>query len=230
MNARISATPESGTLAAEDLRALAWLHEAERPPQELVALHRCGFPRTLFVLDSRHAAVLAMAECLTLLENTSPDQLASCADDLAADYAGIYLTHRLRASPCASVWLDPDQLMMQAPAFAVREAYARHGVRVTNWRHQPDDHVVHELRFLALLLERGERREAARFARTHLLPWLPRFTAQVEARAHTRFYACLATLTMACVQACVDALPQVAVLPPIVQAAAHASHPGCGMD
>jgi TorA maturation chaperone TorD len=100
---------------------------------------------------------------------------------------------------------------------------------VQNWRHQPDDHLSHELRFVALLLERGERREASRFLRTHLLVWLPLFTEKVALRAETRFYADLANLTLACVQSCVASLPSVAVIPAVFAASSSSSEPGCGM-
>ena len=55
---------------------------------------------------------------------------AALQDDLDADFAGIYLTHALRASPCESVWLDEENLMMQGPSFAVRDCYRRHGLSV----------------------------------------------------------------------------------------------------
>ncbi len=224
------ATPSpADAMAAEDLRALAWLHEMERAPAILVELHRSGFPQTLSLLSSEHEAVTGMAATLTAIRNTTQDDYARCTDDLAADYAGIYLTHAMRAAPYESVWRDEDQLMMQAPTFVVREFYTRHGMMVKNWRHQPDDHLSHELRFVALLLERGERREASRFLRTHLLVWLPLFTEKVEQRAETRFYADLATLTLACVQSCVERLPSVAVIPPVFAASSSSSEPGCGM-
>lgn len=217
------------TMAAEDLRALVWLHEVERAPAVLVELHRSGFPQTLSLLAPEHAAVTQMAAALAALADTAKDDDARCTDDLAADYAGIYLTHSLRAAPYESVWRDEDQLMMQAPTFAVRDFYTRHGVVVQNWRHQSDDHLSHELRFVALLLERGERREAARFLRTHLLVWLPMFTEKVEQRAETRFYADLATLTLACVQSCVERLPSVVVIPPVFATFTSSSEPGCGI-
>lgn len=216
-------------LAAEDLRALAWLHEKERPREVLAELHRSGFPQTISLLSPQHTAVTQMAAALTALATTAKEDDPRCTDDLAADYAGIYLTHSLRAAPYESVWRDEDQLMMQAPTFAVRDFYTRHGMVVQNWRHQPDDHLSHELRFTAMLLERGERREAARFLRTHLLVWLPMFTEKVEQRAETRFYADLATLTIACVQSCVERLPSVAVIPPIFATSTSSSEPGCGI-
>ena len=223
-----AAVSSADTMAAEDLRALAWLHESERSQNVLVELHRCGFPNTLSLLPAEHEAVAQLAASLASLAQTAADDEARCNDDLAADYAGIYLTHAFRAAPYESVWRDEDQLMMQAPTFAVRDFYTRHGVVVENWRHQPDDHLSHELRFIALLLERGERREAARFVRTHLLVWLPLFTEKVEKRAQTRFYANLASLTLSCVQACVERLPTVAVIPPVFAAPESSCDTGCG--
>ena len=216
-------------MAAEDLRTLAWLHEVERSPAVLSELHRCGFPQALSLLSPDHAALTRLAETLTAFADMAVEDAAQCTDDLAADFAGIYLTYALRAAPSESVWRDEDQLMMQAPTFAVRDFYARHGLMVENWRHQPDDHLSHELRFVALLLERGERREAARFLRTHLMVWLALFTEKVEQRAQTRFYADLAALTLACVQACVERLPSVAVIPQVFVASESSRSSGCGV-
>lgn len=217
-------------MAAEDLRALAWLHETERTLQVLVELHRSGFPKTLSLLPEGCASVVQMSTCLSALAEIPSDEVARCNDDLAAEYAAIYLTHAFRAAPYESVWRDEDQLMMQAPTFAVREFYARHGVAVEDWRHQADDHLSHELQFAALLLERGERREVARFLRTHLLTWLPLFTQTVEKRAQTHFYAGLATLTLDCVNAFLDRLPSVAVIPPVFAASPSPCQTGCGSD
>lgn len=221
--------PEQGPhwmlLASEDLRALAWLHAAERTPDELRALHLSGFPQTLALLASGHPAKQAMETTLQAVEGTLQGLPTCSADELAADYAGIYLTHALRAAPLESVWRDEDHLMLQAPTFAVRSFYQRHGVQAADWRVMSEDHLTHELSFVALLLERGEDREAARFLRAHLLTWLPAFAARVAQRATTPFYAALAVLTEACVEACAARLPRVAVIPPAVAAPVQG---GCG--
>lgn len=86
---------------------------------------------------------------------------------------------------------------------------------------------MHELEFVALLLERGDEREAARFLKTHLLAWLPDFARRVAQRAATPFYAALAGLTLAACEACQRRLPSVAALPPVV-ADGPAGAPGCG--
>lgn len=210
-------------MAAEDLRALAWLHEIERKPTVLSDLYHSGFPQTLSLLPPEHVAVTQMVAALSALAEMPKEDEHRCTDDLAADYAGIYLTHAMRAAPYESVWRDEDQLMMQGPTFAVREFYQSHGMVVHNWRHMPDDHISHQLNFVAVLIERGELKEAARFLKTHLLTWLPLFTKRVEERSETSFYTALATLTLACSQECLNRLPHVTVIPPVKTATANQS-------
>jgi TorA maturation chaperone TorD len=217
MNAQPDA---SHRLMAEDLQALAWLHEHERAPETLVALHSTDFCNDLCLLPTEHPACVDMAHALGALAQQPKPLPMACADDLAVDYAAIYLTHAYRSAPYESVWRDEEHLMMQAPTFDVRAFYNRHGFEVDNWRHMPDDHLSHQLRFTALLLSRGNEREASRFLRTHLMTWLPKFTSRVSARAQTHFYAALAELTHACVQACLTRLPEVAVLP-VMRSSAH---------
>jgi TorA maturation chaperone TorD len=202
-------------LAAEDLRALAWLHREERSPQVLQSLLESGFPATLSLVAPEQAEVQAMAQALVELEGATGSSASCSADDLAADYADIYLSHALRASPCESVWRDEDHLLLQGPTFAVRNFYRRHGVQVADWRQMSDDHLCHELDFVALLLQRGEPREAARFMQAHLMTWLPDFSERVAMRAATAFYAALAVLTRACCEACQAQLPKVTPLPPL---------------
>ncbi|MDR0478651.1 MAG: molecular chaperone TorD family protein [Burkholderiaceae bacterium] len=212
-------------LAAEDLRALAWLHTTERSPQVLTALYASGFPATLTLVAPDDPWLRAMQAALRALSGAPCDDdeqaliPASSEDDLAVDFAAIYLTYALRASPNESVWRDEDHLMLQEPTFAVRAFYRRHGLQVTDWRQRADDHLVTELEFVALLLERGELREAARFLKTHLLTWLPSFAARVSQRAATPFYAALAGLTLVACENCAAHLPAVAVLPPVTAAA-----------
>ena len=220
--------PAFPRLAAEDLRALAWLHASERSPQVLAALYANGFPATLTLVAADDPWLRAMDAALAALFHAhcgGPQQEpaplpASSEDDLAADFAAIYLTHALRASPHESVWLDQDHLMLQEPTFAVRAFYARHGVQAADWRQRADDHLTTELEFIALLLEWGQLREAARFLKTHLMAWLPQFAARVSQRAATPFYAALAGLTLAACEHCAARLPQVATLPPVVAGSA----------
>lgn len=223
-----TAPPAWHRLATEDLNALAWLHQTEHAPDVLLALYANGFPASLSLVNMAHPACRAMDAALQALSGQGDGSVpANTLDELAADYASIYLTYGLRAAPYESVWLDDDHLVMQGPTFAVREFYRRHGVQVPDWRVMTDDHLTHELQFVALLLERGEAREAARFLKQHLMAWLPDFAQRVGQRAHTPFYAALAALTLAACERCQRWLPDVAVMPRVTVAASAEPPPGC---
>ena len=207
---------------ADDLEQLIRLHDRELDAETLAALRSADFPHGLALPPAGEAGQQAYANMAAAL--TEPASL----DELAADYAAIYLTHALRASPFESVWRDEDHLAMQNPTFSVRAFYRRHSMQVTDWRKLADDHLTHELNFLALLLERGEQREAARFLGEHLMTWLPDFAQRVGARAATPFYAALAVLTRACCAQCQRWLPRVALMPAVQVAPPPDAPPGCG--
>ncbi|HRC55339.1 MAG TPA: molecular chaperone TorD family protein, partial [Kofleriaceae bacterium] len=177
---------------AEDARMLTALHDRELDAARWDALAQVEFPRNLtFPVEPE------LAEAFSYARATWPAMVADPLTALAADYAGIYLTHACRVSPCESPWIDEDGLVMQEPMFEVRAWYARFGLEVEDWRMRTDDHLAHELDFVAALLEHGELAAAAGFLDEHLLVWVPEFARAVAHRADTPFYAALAHLTTA---------------------------------
>lgn len=186
------------TAVADDLTTLAALHHQEVDDALLEELNSIGFPACLGLRlagprgkEAQGFLQQALKELLTPLTST-------LLDELAADYAAIYLNHGYTASPCESFWVDEENLVLQAPMFGVREFYKRHGLAVADWHVRSDDHLVHELRFLAVLLQTPHASalpEAARFLDEHLLRWLPRFSERVAKRCDTPFYAGAAWLT-----------------------------------
>jgi len=187
--------------AAQDLLALAALHERELDRDLILALWRNCYEDFLGIRLRGERAKEAVALLRLGLTDIPTDLGQQALDRLAADYADIYLTYGLRASPCESVWLDEDNLTMQAPMFQVRDWYRRFGVKAEDWRTRTDDHLVNELRFLAHLLESDETEASlecvARFMDEHPLRWIGRFAERVAVRCDTRFYAGLAFLTAA---------------------------------
>jgi TorA maturation chaperone TorD len=184
---------------ADDAESLAALHDRELTPELLQALKQSGFPESLGLLpttDSARAAWRAMADALAdLPESPTPQDM----DELASEYAAIYLTGAYGASPCESAWTDDEHLNCQAAMFEWRELHAAAGLVATDWRQRPDDHLVLQLLYAA---------HAARQVRTnhdwlslahvfdrHILRWLPAFAARVTARSLVPFYAGLALLT-----------------------------------
>lgn len=180
---------------ALDLMSMAMLHDRELTDQTRAALRADRFPGCLTLRLTSEPAIAA----LELLGTAVPSlgEKEQQPDDLAADFAAIYLNHGYAASPCESVWIDEEGLAMQQPMFRVREFYSRHGMKAQDWRMRTDDHLVHQLQFLATLLERAELAEAARFLDEHTLRWVPDFARRISTRADTPFYAGLALLTSA---------------------------------
>ncbi|MBK8508062.1 MAG: molecular chaperone TorD family protein [Candidatus Competibacteraceae bacterium] len=185
---------------ADDLGDLALFHDVEPSRELLDALKRQpgGFALGLNLRSPTGAEALALMDAaLAALPAVAE---ARVMDELAADYADIYLTHAYRASPYESVWLDDDHLMSQEPMFQVRAYYLRHGLTAANWRVRPDDHLTLQLQFLARLFssETGDvLPEAACFMDEHLLRWLPQFGQRVAERCRTAYFAAVALLTAA---------------------------------
>lgn len=185
---------------ALDLGTLAVLHNAELDDAILGQLKLAGFPEGIGLRLTGDAGRGAMAFLSQAMDELSAPLSCDDLNDLAADYAAIYLTYGLHASPCESVWLDQENLGMQAPMFQVREFYRHFDLSAANWRMRPDDHLVIELHFLSCLMGDDHPQalpEAARFLDEHLLRWLPRFADRVSARCATPFYAGTARLTAA---------------------------------
>jgi len=184
---------------AEDLRLLALLHDHE-PSAASIALLRAQPVEGLFVLPLGDARGMAALDFLA--ETLSGDVTRTDAaglDDLAADYAAIYLTHSHRVSPSESPWIDPEGLTSQQPMFEVRDWYRHWGVEAPDWRKRPDDHLVVQLGFVAHLVGMIENAaavvDAARFLDRHLLRWYHSFAEGVTARCWTPYFAAVAHLT-----------------------------------
>lgn len=195
------ATPRSRLLlqaAAEDLLLLASLNDREITPEFLAELRRSSLAECLSLQsndDAGHAAFAVFAAALASPEcDGSPETLAL----LHADFAAIYLNHTFSVSPVECVWLDPQGLILQEPMFEIRRWYDHYGLRVPNWRIRSDDHLVHQLEFVAHLLACDldhAPKDAAAFMDHHVLRWIEPFSARVAQRCNTQFYAGLVLVT-----------------------------------
>ena len=210
MSASVALPPELAAVIAEDAEALAALHDRELTPGLLVALRETGFPGSLGLLPASAPAVdawRAMAQSLADLPAT-PD--TATMDELASEYAAIYLTGAYGASPYESVWTDDDHLTCQTAMFQLRDIYAAAGLVATDWRHRADDHLVLQLLYIghaartATTIEHW--RTLARTLDEHLLRWLAEFAARVALRATSSFYVGLAVLTVGWLETLRDAL------------------------
>jgi putative dimethyl sulfoxide reductase chaperone len=181
----------------DDLDQLIRLHDRELDVATLLALKSVKFPRGLALApdgDCAEQAHANLAAALADLPDVAPRQIL---DELAADYAAIYLNNSLGASPYESVWLDDEHLACQQPMFELREIYAAAGFKVTDWRRRFDDHLVLQLHYLRHVLgaARVDWLNVANFIDEHLGFWLPDFARRVALNCNTGFYAALAELT-----------------------------------
>lgn len=222
-------------LGAADLRLLCKLHDRE--PEEPALSQLAGE-------EVRHWFGLKLPEdnagpgfnllSLALSDyGAHPQRRVAFIENLAADYADLYLTFGKRLSPNESYWLTEDHIERQAPMFDVRGWYAHYHLEAPNWRMRPDDHLVHEMEFVAALLEDGRAsalRDAGRFLDQHLLRWSRDFLGGVAQRASTPFYAGLALVTEAALQTIRMVLEEVTGEPRCVLASPSAEQPAMEAD
>ncbi len=200
----MSLNAEVAAALAEDVATLALLHDAELTPSVLAELKQVGFPGNLGLSPVGTTSLGAFEMMRMAVASFQAAGDAALFDELAADFAGIYLTGSFGASPCESYWLSDDHLVCQDAMFELRALYAEHGLVVPDWRKRPDDHLVFQLQFLARRFDAAvtpdDWRSIAGFLDYHLLRWLPDFAGHVADRCNMMFYAALALLTDAWLQ------------------------------
>lgn len=183
----------------DDLALLSALHGTELTDEAFDELKALDFPQGLGLVLQAEAAQQYARDLHSLVHQYTEQHSQALLNELAADFAGIYLNTRYGASPQESYWLDDEQLVMQDPMFEVRKIYRKHGLQAENWRVRADDHLVNELSFLSTLFDQepapSHLDTAATFLDEHLLRWLDHFAERVSMRCETRFYAHLALLT-----------------------------------
>ncbi len=202
---------------AIDLAMLAALHDREPDVPLLIALRKAGFPCGMgltLVGESGLQSMDLMQRVITAL----PEEFdTAMLNELAADYAGIYLNYAIHASPEESVWIDDENLACQESMFQVRSWYEQYGLGAENWRIRPDDHLVLQLQFLSHLFAHNQTvsglQKAARFMDEHLLRWLMSFADRVAARCDTAYFAAVAMLTGAYCEELRDLLAKVLTEP-----------------
>ena len=189
------------TRVAEDLNILASLHDHEPNQTQIDELKKIEFPFCLTIVPDSGPGAESMALLQQSLAEFSNYIDRETLDNLAADYASIYLNHNISASPEESVWIDEDSLVCQDTMFQVRDWYDKYGLGIPDWRLRPDDHIVYELQFLAWMLNQDDQQETleqlAIFMDEHLLRWLGNFGERVLARCDTQYFAGLAAITAA---------------------------------
>ncbi len=200
---------------AEDLRQLAVLHDREPDAALIAAIREVEFPDNLALRPTSETSDQALQLMRDALAGLPHIPGKKDLDALAVDFADIYLTHALQASPYESVWLDEDGLVMQQPMFKIRDWYAKYGLAAEDWRTRSDDHLSLQLQFLAHLMDgvEGESKllleQAGKFMDEHLLLWLPDFTRRVSHRCATPYFAGASLVTWSWCESFRDAIAEI---------------------
>lgn len=193
---------------ADDLEQLIRLHDRELDVAAITALTQVDFPCGLALAPADEAGEVAYANMVEAIAK------GLSLDDLAADFASIYLNNRLSASPYESVWLTDDHLACGSPMFELRDLYAAAGWKVTDWRQRFDDHLVLQLQFMQrqMLASTVDAEKLAVFIDEHIGYWFPDFAQRVSMYCGTAFYAALAELTHVWLLRCREVLGEMSGL------------------
>ena len=175
----------------EDLDQLIRLHDRELDAEILAALKVAAFPNGLALSAADEAGRTAHSNMAAALHDMPT------LDELAADYAAIYLNNSFGASPYESVWLSDEHLACDRSMFELREIYAAAGWQVSDWRSRFDDHLVLQLQYLRQVLASAavDPEKLAVFIDQHLGYWLPDWAQRVSTHCNTAFYAALVELS-----------------------------------
>jgi TorA maturation chaperone TorD len=140
------------------------------------------------------------------LTSTSQAGEARVLEELAADYAGLFLNAGAApVHPYESVYRSPANLLMQEAWDEVRLTYAAHGLALSGERREPEDYLGYEMEFMSHLCSRAieacevNDRQAVQanlqsqreFLAKHLLLWAPQFGEELVRNATTDFYRAL---------------------------------------
>ena len=190
---------------ADDLTLVCRLHDRE-PDADLLSELSGIDPRQWFSLQVAGPDAEAGLSLLGTFFETciaTQQQGNDPSEELAAEYADLYLTFGKRLAPNESYWLTDDHLERQEPMFAVRRWYAHYGLSARNWRIRADDHLVNEMEFVSLLLRDGRPHavlDAGKFLDMHLMRWSQDFLGGIVQRTSSQYFAGLALVTEALLQ------------------------------
>lgn len=186
---------------ANDLQLLAALNDCE-PTARLLESLRSANAQDWFAFKTTSEMVTAACTLLDTALDAMPHPISAAAlDELAVDYAAIYLMHSYRAPPTESPWLDKDRLERQEPMFEIAAWYRRFGLAAQDRQRRSDDHMVLQLQFLSHLFSMPgldmarSAAEATRFLDQHLLLWISDFAERVAPRCETPYYCGIVALT-----------------------------------
>lgn len=116
--------------------------------------------------------------------------------DAAIDHTTMFALGSPKAPlPYESVYSGSDRQLMKPERDVVYALYQEHGfVPLSDEAQEPEDHISHELRFLAYLLQAGNEDVFNAFLNDHINRWIPLFAQEVNEQSDTAFYKSVSKL------------------------------------
>lgn len=145
-----------------------------------------------------------LVDALNRLQNREDAQL-----ELSADYCDLFLkSDKNAALPYASMYIGKQGLLNDVPAQEMAALMSKHGIAVSESLNEPADHIAIELDFLGNLIIRSNELEQEKhlddalieqesFIQTHILSWIPQFSAKCDQYDEFGFYASVAQVLIA---------------------------------
>jgi len=166
-----------------------YLHEIDS--ERLSAMKKMTFPVNtgIELLDEGYRALESFLE-------TAVDD---CLDDLAVDYAKIFLSAGMATGfadfPYQSVYTDRQHMIGGQSACDLASVYAAKGLKANSNAYKvPDDHIGLQLAFMASIC-REDLKEQRAFLDTYLFKWYHGFCRDLEKYSSTAFYRAVAKIT-----------------------------------
>jgi TorA maturation chaperone TorD len=134
---------------------------------------------------------------------------AETEEALRVEHARLFVgPHELPAPPYGSVYLEKGRMVMGRSTVDVVAFYRTEGIHVDEEAAELPDHIAVELEFVHHLIARelaeveagngeaatGLRQKQEAFLRQYVLPWAPRWCADVLSHTESGYYASLARL------------------------------------
>ncbi|MGV8084000.1 MAG: molecular chaperone [Coriobacteriia bacterium] len=158
----------------------------------------------------------AVSEGLTLTRSAIDTLSEKVLQSIAVDFTALFAGCRPGAPyPYESVFLGEGRLVMQGVRDSVLDCYEEGGYAVVQGEgHEPEDHISHELGYVASLYGRAATARAqgdedavgdllvraCDFNARHLSNWIPIFCREIENASETPFFKGLARLTRGVVE------------------------------
>ncbi|RBW65397.1 molecular chaperone TorD [Vibrionales bacterium C3R12] len=186
---------------------LSSLFAKELTQQELDSYHSQEIRTFLTGLGENETlkpSINKLVDALNRLQNREDAQL-----ELSADYCDLFLkSDKNAALPYASMYIGKQGLLNDVPAQEMAALMSKHGIAVSESLNEPADHIAIELDFLGNLIIRSNELEQEKhlddalieqesFIQTHILSWIPQFSAKCDQYDEFGFYASVAQVLIA---------------------------------